>query len=307
MHVPSNHRRLRRFGMPHRKAGATVAAGLVAFLTACASPPGGASGPPIGFAPTPTQVSWDAARRNLAQTLQRSTLPLFVRHPNVNVSFSRGRIRVTPSQVTFRDSTVVITRYEEPGGDRWDTTVVVRRTVAAFADGDFVLQHKPPYWEAGVPSRFVHDGSTHTQGFLYFSDRSHAEGFLQAWYDARTAARTVVDPEVDFPQRAAIWRARSPKPPLSDAANRHRVLAEEATRARDYVRAIEEFEAALAIDPTWPSGNFNLALLYELTEDWEEAVRYMRRFLLLEPDSREARAGRDKIILWEDRSRRALP
>ena len=32
---------------------------------------------------------------------------------------------------------------------------------------------------------------------------------------------------------------------------------------------------------------------------------YMRRFLLLEPDSREAGAAREKIVLWEERARRA--
>lgn len=319
MHTPSNYRRLHRVGVFRRNARATAAC-LPAFLAACASAPGGGPAePPIAFAPAPAQVvSWEAARRNLAQALQPSTLPLFVRHPDVDVRFSRNRIRVTPSQITLRDSTTVITKREAPGGVTWDTTVVVVRHVAPLAEGDLVLQHRAPYWTAGIPTQIASGGFTveagvrkpfpdkTAPGVVYFSNRSQAEAFLQAWYDAKKAARDVVDPDVDFPQRAAIWRARNPKPPLSEAANRHRVLAEEATRARDYVRAIEEFEAALQTDPMWPSGNFNLALLYETVEEWDEAVRYMRRFLLLEPDSREASAARDKIIAWEDRARRAL-
>lgn len=143
---------------------------------------------------------------------------------------------------------------------------------------------------------------------FYFAARSEAEALLQAWHVARVSAagadQSADDPEAEFARRAALWRARDPRPPLSDAANRHRIVAEDATRARDYDGAIEGFEAALETDPTWPSGNFNLALLYEAVEDWEEAARYMRRFLLLEPDSDEAPAAREKIILWEGRARR---
>lgn len=224
-------------------------------------------------------------------------------------------VSVTPAYVAFRDTVVAtfnpaLINYER-GQSGLDTTSkpYVRR-VLRFTSGELVMAKSASGWGAGVPNQgsggSPQPGAKENYLHFIFGNRADAEAFLQAWYDARLAARGAGDGDRAFAERAAVWRLRTSKPPLSEAANRHRVVAEGATRARDYARAIEEFEAALVTDPMWPSGNFNLALLYEATEEWDEAVRYMRRFLLLEPDSREASAARDKIILWEDRARREL-
>lgn len=134
-----------------------------------------------------------------------------------------------------------------------------------------------------------------------------AAQFALALEDLARAARMVADEDAAFAARAAAWRALSPKPRLSVPGERNRVLGEQAMREKDFPRAIQHFENAILTDPTWGSGNFNLALLYEAAGQVEEAARYMKRFLLLEPGSTEAAAAREKVIIWEDRARRMLP
>lgn len=285
---------------------ALLPAASLFFATSTAFAQRAPSNPPVIFTPSGTEVvPWTVARENLVRALQGARLPRPTanRLRNEYRDYAR-RVRVNPQHVSFSDS-------REAGA----------RRVVRFAEGDLVLidMWLDKVWGAGIPLRASsasgrrsrtqrYDDTTEYFRF-YFSSRSDAEALLQAWHDARlSAARadpSADDSEAEFARRAAVWRARHPSPPLSEAANRHRLLAEDATRARDYDRAIEGFEAALETDPTWPSGNFNLALLYEAVEDWSEAARYMRRFLLLEPDGREATAAKEKIILWDERARRA--
>lgn len=111
----------------------------------------------------------------------------------------------------------------------------------------------------------------------------------------------------DFPAKAEAWRAANPKPPLSEAGNKHRILAESAFREKDVERAIEHFEAALESDPTWPEGNFNVALLLGEAGAYRHAARYMKRYLLLVPDGKDAKAANEKIVIWEDKANRANP
>lgn len=131
--------------------------------------------------------------------------------------------------------------------------------------------------------------------------------FATAVEDLVRAAARVAEEDRAFAVRAAAWRAMNPKPRLSVPGERNRILGEQAMRERDFPRAMLHFENAVLTDPTWPSGNYNLALLYETAGQAEEAVRYMKRFLLLEPDSREAAAAREKVVILEDRARRMLP
>lgn len=288
MHTPSSYRRLHRFGVSSRNARATAAGCLAAFLTACATVPSAVETPDV-FAPATTRtVTWETARRNLARVLLRADHIVSYSGPVGLFSASPRYVSVTPAYVAFQST---------------------ERRVLRFTAGELLIAKAVGGWSAGILTSSGGSPQPHAkENYLHFifRDRADAEAFLQAWHDARLAARSAGDGDSNFAQRAAVWRLRTPTPPLSESANRHRVLAEEATRARDYARAIEEFEAALETDPMWRSGNFNLALLYETVEEWDEAVRYMRRFLLLEPDSREASAARDKIIQWEDRARRAL-
>lgn len=138
-------------------------------------------------------------------------------------------------------------------------------------------------------------------------DPEQAAQFALALDDLVRAAAMVADEDRTFAVRAAAWRALSPKPRLSVPGERNRIIGEQAMREKDFSRAIQHFENAVLTDPAWASGNYNLGLLYEAGGQMEEAARYMKRFFLLEPDSGEAAAAREKVVIWEDRARRMLP
>ena len=267
------------------------------------------SGVPVPFAPATTgSQQWSVASENLRRAVGRSVARVRIAKvgknddtdfPYTAVGNPRD-VRVKRAGLSYVDSTVA-TKPWGPAGMTIpeDSAPAARWLPVAFDNLKWELEQTDRGWAVRVP---LTGGPSVT--VFYFATREDAQAFLQALHDFARARVAHNDLDARFPALATIWRARDPKPALSDAANRHRVLAEEATRSRDYGRAINEFEAALEADPTWPSGNFNLALLYEAVEDWSEAARYMKRFLLLEPDSREATAAREKIVLWEDRARR---
>ena len=59
--------------------------------------------------------------------------------------------------------------------------------------------------------------------------------------------------------------------------------------------------AALDIFPTWPEGQFNLATLAGENKYYELAVMHMKEYLELVPDSTDAQAAKDSIIIWRDK------
>jgi hypothetical protein len=66
----------------------------------------------------------------------------------------------------------------------------------------------------------------------------------------------------DFQQKAAAWRALPVKPPLSEDVRRQRVQAENAFNEKHFNSAVEHYESGLKINPLWPEGHFNAALIY---------------------------------------------
>jgi tetratricopeptide (TPR) repeat protein len=108
----------------------------------------------------------------------------------------------------------------------------------------------------------------------------------------------------DFREKARSWRDLPTKPELPEEARRHRVLAENALLEKDLDRALAEYEAGLESYPLWPQGQFDAALLCEQKKLYSKAVGYMKRYLELAPDAPDARAARDKIIIWQDKLNR---
>jgi hypothetical protein len=110
-------------------------------------------------------------------------------------------------------------------------------------------------------------------------------------------------PEVveKFKAEAAAWRALAVKPSMPDHAREHKVLAENAVREKNLTRARDEYEAALQIFPTWPEGQFNLALICGEAVDYGCAVEHMGNYLELVPDAPDAQGARDKLIIWRDK------
>ena len=105
-----------------------------------------------------------------------------------------------------------------------------------------------------------------------------------------------------FHDQAAAWRALAVKPDLPEEVRKQRLLAESYLRDKDFKGSIEHYELGVKAAPTWPEGWFNLALLYGETGDYSAAAASMKNYLALMPDSPDAPAARDKIVIWEDKA-----
>lgn len=131
-----------------------------------------------------------------------------------------------------------------------------------------------------------------------------AQSFADAMNRLRSAARggqSIVQ-EAGWPelqQKAAVWRALAEKPAISEDVRRHRILAENAVKENRFDSAIEEYEAGLEINPTWPEGHFNAALLCAEMGYYSEAMHHMRAYLELTPEAPDAQQARDQLVIWE--------
>jgi tetratricopeptide (TPR) repeat protein len=104
-----------------------------------------------------------------------------------------------------------------------------------------------------------------------------------------------------FQGQAQTWREATAKPAMPESAREHQVLAEYAFKEKNTDKAIAEYMGALAIFPTWPEGQYNLATLAGEKHLYQTAVFHMKEYLALVPDSSDAQAARDAIIVWKDR------
>jgi tetratricopeptide (TPR) repeat protein len=78
------------------------------------------------------------------------------------------------------------------------------------------------------------------------------------------------------------------------------VQANSFNKLKQYTKAIELYNKAIEIDQTaYPAAYLNIALLTAQRHRLELAIFYMKKFLLLEPDSTDARSAQDKIYEWE--------
>ena len=69
---------------------------------------------------------------------------------------------------------------------------------------------------------------------------------------------------------------------------------------KDYAGAIDLYRKAIELDPmNYPAAYFNMALLSAQEKRFYSAIRYMKQYLLLVPDAKDARSVQDKIYEWE--------
>lgn len=97
------------------------------------------------------------------------------------------------------------------------------------------------------------------------------------------------------------WQSAPVKPAMPDEAHVHQVLAENAVREKNFDKAVDEYEAALEIFPTWPDGQSNVALICGETGDYDCAIEHMQDYLELVPNAADAQAAKDKLIIWKDK------
>lgn len=103
-----------------------------------------------------------------------------------------------------------------------------------------------------------------------------------------------------FEPLAASYRVLKLKPPVSEDQRRYIVQANAANKLKQFSKAIELYNKAIDIDETaYPAAYLNVALLQAQKHKIYNAIYYMKKYLMLEPESVDARSAQDKIYEWE--------
>jgi tetratricopeptide (TPR) repeat protein len=147
--------------------------------------------------------------------------------------------------------------------------------------------------------------SKYVDSALMWTSEQDARSLAQALNRLATSGQTSAEMAAwsDFQQKAAAWRALPAKPALDSQADRHWVLAENAVKEKNLDSAIEHYQEALAIQPMWPTGWFDLAMVYGEQNSYDDASDAMKHYLELVPNASDAKAARDQIIIWEDKAK----
>jgi len=151
---------------------------------------------------------------------------------------------------------------------------------------------------------YAHDGPDHIcWGYKRHKDSERFAAALEYLStEARQKSQSAVDLDwTHFHQQLKPWREAPAKPSMPETAREHQVLAEYAFKQKNTDKAMAEYAQALAIFSTWPEGQFNLATLCGEAKHYQCAVLHMKEYLELAPDSPDAQAAKDSIIIWKDK------
>jgi tetratricopeptide (TPR) repeat protein len=126
-----------------------------------------------------------------------------------------------------------------------------------------------------------------------------AKQLADALYVLRKANEGIPNEEERFKDVVAKYRALGGKVRVPEEVRRFQVQADFMIQQKRYGDAIRIYGEGLKIAPWWPDGHFNRALLLAESKRYRDAIIGMNRFLLLEPDSPDARTARDRVYQWE--------
>lgn len=101
----------------------------------------------------------------------------------------------------------------------------------------------------------------------------------------------------------------SPAPAIPEEARRHYVMAKTlfdgAKRVEDFNDPITEFKGALLVAPWWAEANRDIGLALEAAQRYDEAITYIRLYMVTNPGNERARAAQDEIYKIEAKKRLA--
>jgi tetratricopeptide (TPR) repeat protein len=127
--------------------------------------------------------------------------------------------------------------------------------------------------------------------------------FVDALYALKHATNRFELDLDEYRKSANSWREAHQGAVLSEEAERHRVLAEHSVKEQRFDEALDHYETALALQPYWPEGRYNAAIISAELHDYTEAADHMRCYLVLVPEVGEAEALREKVIIWEEKAK----
>jgi tetratricopeptide (TPR) repeat protein len=105
--------------------------------------------------------------------------------------------------------------------------------------------------------------------------------------------------EAAFQEEARKYREAPVKPALPEEAHKYAVQGDFAIEKKNLPAAEDRYAEALKVAPWWPEGHFKHGLILADLEQYDEAIGEMKKYLLLAPDAKDARAAQDNIYKWE--------
>jgi hypothetical protein len=131
------------------------------------------------------------------------------------------------------------------------------------------------------------DDATKLADYLYF-------------FQKYTAKKQINLQLTQFESTATQYRSLKVKPPVSEEQRKYIVQANAFNQEKNYTKAIEFYKKAIEMDATaYPGAYLNLALLSAQISKYDEAISSMKKYLLLDPEAKDARTAQDKIYEWE--------
>lgn len=135
----------------------------------------------------------------------------------------------------------------------------------------------------------------HPEDAIRFVDALHS---LEVYFTTDHAAVVATELKA-FAPVAADYRAQKTKPAIPEEVRRFQIQAERNFGQKRYAESVRFYRQSLAIAPWWPEGHYNAANLLAEIGLMPEAILEMKKYLMLAPESPDARQAQDKIYAWE--------
>lgn len=308
--------------------GFTLSLSLMAALSGCAPMDSGGSQPkdviPAGYTyhpkPRPEIVSPEAAKKDLAALLTSSKNPgiKYYGQPGLNTTANEDALKAfiqgKSGPITFwynAQNELLFMAFS--GSSALDDRIEVHPRILFFyadlLDQPIVVEKTTewPAWGRHVVEKslegLVRPYKIHFPGLIsfVFQDLPEAQRFADDLFVIQQALQKQRDERLAlFQTKAVQYRGMKVKPPISEEQRKYIVQANASNARKDYAGAIDLYNKAMDIDPvSYPEAYFNLALLSAQMQRFKPAIAYMKQYLLLAPDAKDARGGQDKIYEWE--------
>jgi tetratricopeptide (TPR) repeat protein len=205
----------------------------------------------------------------------------------VEILDKKKLLTIAPRDVTFTDDKIVMKSKEQ--------TMVINFT--DFIDDNIT---SPGYRKAKIilhldNFEFISNGWV-TSNLKRFEELKKYLIFIQN----QARKKRYESQLVLFQPIAAQYRELNIKPPVTEEQRKFIVQANAFNEQKTYEKAIELYNKAVAVNQTsYPAGYSNLALLSAQINNFDAAIFYMKKYLMLEPEASDARSAQDKIYEWE--------
>jgi tetratricopeptide (TPR) repeat protein len=292
---------------------------IITTFAGCAANMGAVNTPETAYHPKlPAGInSFDAAVKDLAGLLEN-------RKDGLEIIFGGGYCRLYSIQdLTLTEEgrqeiekgfsdfsgAVKLTFWPPPSGDIWIQNlknIDVRQDMLKVSSRLFVLYTDLPnlpieVTNASIPLPGWIEVRMGDQIFLNLNSEENARRAADDLYFIQQNYRRHYQKQLAlFEASAAQYRELAIKPQVSEEQRKYIVQAEALAQQKEYDKAIDLNLKAIALDPvSYPGGYSNLALLCAQLHRFNPAIDYMKQYLMLVPDARDARDARDKIYVWE--------